>query len=304
MKEMFKMKKYNISEMFFSLEGEGPYANHPTQYLRVSGCNLKCPMFNNPEKLVDNEGYAKLDFDPSQFISIYEMPAITRGCDSTYACRKSFSHLWESLTASEIVDKLIEQIPCKSWIYPKTQLPVIFSITGGEPTMQQELIIELLKEQKIQDCKHILIETNCAVPLKDEFISAIENWLLEDSSRIWTWSNSPKLSSSGELWKRAIRPKIAVQQQTLISVFGSRVNQYFKFVVDNSEEVYTEVQQAMLEYYNAGIRNNAPVWLMPAACTQEQQKLISKLVATRSMNEGYLYSHRIQNDLWDNIVGT
>lgn len=298
------MKTYQISELFFSLEGEATFQNNPVSYARFSNCNLKCPLFNNPEKLIDEDGYAKLDFDPKDIISIYKMPVITRGCDSSYACRKSFSHLWQSLTVTEIAEKLLEQIPCKSWIYPNTELPVVFSITGGEPTMQQDLIIELLQEPSIQDCKHILIETNCSVPLKKEFISAIEDWLLKDKTRIWTWSNSPKLSASGEPWKRAIRPKVALSQYELKKVFGTQVNQYFKFVVDDTFEVYSEIQKALLEYYDAGIPRNTPVWLMPCACTAEQQKLIAQNVAKYCMQNGYLYSHRIQNDLWDNAVGT
>ena len=296
------MKKYDISEMFFSLEGEGPETNHPTQYLRAAGCNFSCPFFNNPGKLVDDDGYAKLDFDPSQIISIYEMPTINIGCDSTYACRNSFSHLWESLTASEIADKLVQQLPNRQWVYPSTKLPIIFSITGGEPTMQQDLIMELLYEPKMQDCQHILIETNCSVPLKAEFIETIDIWLESNPKRKWTWSNSPKLSASGELWKRAIRPKVAFSQ--LQTKFPDQVNQYFKFVVDNTSEVYDEVQKAIEEYHAAGVPLNTPIWLMPCACTAEQQKMISREVAKYCMQNGYLYSHRIQNDLWDNSVGT
>lgn len=295
---------YHVSEFFMSLEGEAQFTFHPTVYVRFAGCNFKCPGFNNPDKKIDKDGYAELPFKPEDIISIFEMPTIQCGCDSTYAVNPRFKHLWKELSVDEIATELVNKLPHKKWVYENTNLPIICSLTGGEPTMNWECVVELLKHPLMKDCKHYIYETNCAVPLKDEFIGAIENWLLEDSSRIWTWSNSPKLSSSGELWKRAIRPKIALQQQSLISIFGSRVNQYFKFVVDNSESVYAEVKKAMLEYKLAGIRMNAPVWLMPAACTQEQQKVISKEVALKCLEEGYLYSHRIQNDLWDNTVGT
>jgi len=298
------MKKYNVSELFFSLEGEGPETNHPTQYLRIAGCNFSCPGFNNPEKKIDKDGYAELGFNPEDIIDIKQMPVITCGCDSQYAVNYRFKHLWASLTSKEIAEKVLDQIPCKSWVYPNTELPVIFSITGGEPTMQQDLIIELLSEPLMQECQHILIETNCSVPLKSEFISAIEDWLLKDKKRIWTWSNSPKLLASGESWKRAIRPKVALSQNELKKVFGTQVNQYFKFVVDDTQEVYSEIQKALQEYYDAGIPKNTPVWLMPCACTAEQQRMISQNVAKYCMQNGYLYSHRIQNDLWDNAVGT
>ncbi|MEI6222061.1 MAG: 7-carboxy-7-deazaguanine synthase QueE [bacterium] len=34
--------KYNISEIFHSIQGEGPHIGHPVIFLRLSGCNLRC----------------------------------------------------------------------------------------------------------------------------------------------------------------------------------------------------------------------------------------------------------------------
>jgi len=37
------MKPYPISEIFYSIQGEGYWAGMPVIFIRLSGCNLKCP---------------------------------------------------------------------------------------------------------------------------------------------------------------------------------------------------------------------------------------------------------------------
>lgn len=297
--------KHEISEIFMSLEGEGPFTQCPTAYIRFGRCNFKCPSFNNHNNEFSSRGYATLGFDPKAFKTIHEIPLITKGCDSQYAVNPEFAHMWEKLTTDELVDKLIDLLPQKSWVHPVTGLPVILSLTGGEPTLKWKFIPEILNHPKMKDCRHVLIETNCAVPFKREFTMNLSNWLVADSRRILTWSNSPKLIASGELWEDAIRPEIATMQREVIGdATANRVNQYFKFVVGPNDADFAEVKKAMAEYHNAGIPKNTPIWIMPEACTQEQQQQIDQAVAKRCMEEGYMFCYRFQNALWGNGVGT
>lgn len=133
---MITQPTLEFSEIFMSLEGEGPFTSHPVNYLRLARCNFKCAGFNNPNKLRDSKGYAPLGFIPKDFTSLQDLPLISTGCDSQYSVNPEFSHMWEKLTTSEVAQRLVDNIPAKKWKHPKTGLPVICSITGGEPTLR------------------------------------------------------------------------------------------------------------------------------------------------------------------------
>lgn len=297
-------KPIEISEIFMSLEGEGPHAARPTAYVRFARCQFTCAGFNNPECERDDRGYAPLTFNPSEYNSIAEIPLITRGCDSQYAVNPTFSHMWEKLTIDQIAERLVEVIPHNSWVHPRTGLPVILSLTGGEPTLMWKRLPELLNHPLLKECKHVLVETNAGVPIKWKFVEDINQWLCADSTRRWTWSNSPKLSASGEKWENAIVPTVAAMQRAAMGQDGTQVEQYFKFVCGPTDEDFDEVAKAMEEYYAADIPRDVPVWVMPEACTQEQQQTIDKQVAKMCMDRGYLLCYRFQNALWGNGVGT
>ena len=297
-------RPFVVSETFISLEGEAQFSNIPTVYVRFATCNLRCPKFNNPEDVRDEDGYAPLSFDPATYDKLEDIPLITMGCDSQYAVNPTFKHMWKHLQLDELVDEIVALLPHGQWVHPVTQQPYILSLTGGEPMLNWKRFHEIMAHPKMADCKHILVETNCTVPFKQELLDTIAEWLDGDSSRRWTWSNSPKLSASGEPWKAAIKPKVAELQQQLISLYPNQVVQYFKFVCDDKQEDYDEVQKAMDAYYEGGVRRNAPIWVMPVACTDEQQQLISRAVALKCIENGWSFSFRIQNALWGNGVGT
>lgn len=296
------MAKFSLSECFFSLEGEAQFTGTPTVYARFARCNLKCPLFNNHEKLMTPNGYADLGFDPKAFNSLGELPVIERGCDSQYSVNPAFSHMWRTVSTDDVISELEGLLP-RGWVFP-SGIPVILSLTGGEPTLLWKSLPELILHDRLRDVRHILVETNCTVPFKDSFLEAIHEWMSLDTRRIWTWSNSPKLSSSGEDRDSAIKPAVALMQSSVLTAFPNRVNQYFKFVVDGSQADIDEVRECMAVYHAAGVPTDTPVWLMPAACTTQQQAQIAQKVAEQCMSEGYLFSYRLQNALWENQIGT
>ncbi len=297
------MAKYEWSEVFMSIEGEAKYAGHPTAYIRFAKCNFQCRGFGNPENL-DTTTVETLGFDPKDYKDIYSIPLITRGCDSIYSWDDKFSHMWKTTDEHELGKEVLKVLPHNAFNNPITGQRVILSITGGEPTLRAKFIPALLNAEEFKDVEHILIETNCAVPLQWKFVEAINQWLCANPNRKWTWSNSPKLSDSGEKWEEAIRPEIADKQRAVMGCKPGQVEQYFKFVCGPTDRDFDEVAKAMEEYYAAEVPRNTAVYIMPIACQQSDQEAIASKVAQMCMERGYIYCHRVHLDVFGNAPGT
>ena len=121
----------------------------------------------------------------------------------------------------------------------------------------------------MEDCQHLLFETNCSVPLSDDFIILLNSWW-RPGKKI-TFANSPKLAVSGEKWEDAIKPDVITDYLTIP---GTQV--YLKFVVATEEDV-EDVKKALNEYRTAGFRGS--VYLMPVGGTDEGYFLNNKTVA-------------------------
>lgn len=298
------MAKYEWSEVFMSIEGEAKYSGHPTAYIRFTKCNFTCSKFNNPDGC-DTTTIETLGFDPKDYKDIYTIPLITKGCDSIYSWDEKFSHMWHKGTEVDLGKELTAILPGNSFINPVSGKPVILSLTGGEPTLRAKFFKPLLNSAAFADCKHILIETNCGVPLQWGPIGDLNEWLCADTTRRLTWSNSPKLTVSGEKWEEAIIPKIASMQRMVTGRDGfNQVDQYFKFVCGPTVADFDEVAKAMDEYYAGGIPRTIEVYIMPTACTEEQQQAVAAKVAGMCIERGYIYCHRIQCSVYGNGVGT
>lgn len=297
------MAKFTYSELFLSQEGEAKYTAKPTVYARFTNCNFTCNNFNNPDKLnaVDPE---VLGFNPKDIIAVGDIPEITIGCDSQYSWDRQYRHMWKTVQTEELIASLTDLLPKRAWTHPVTGNDVMFSITGGEPTLLQKTLPHLINHPDIAGCNHMLIETNCSLDLRPAFIEAIAEWLSANPARRWTWSNSPKLSTSGEAWEEAIRPEVALAQYQLVKDFPNQCDQYFKFVCGIDPLDYEEVMKAMNEYWDAGVdRLSNQIWVMPEACTGQQQKEIQTQVAELCLEEGYMFCFRLQNEIYSNAIG-
>ena len=85
-----------VSEIFYSIEGEGIEIGRPEVFIRLTGCNLRCDW-----------------------------------CDTKYALNDG-----KEMSIDEIIQE-IRRYPCKN-----------ISITGGEPLLQREELLELVEGLK------------------------------------------------------------------------------------------------------------------------------------------------------------
>jgi organic radical activating enzyme len=297
------MAKYSWSEVFTSIEGEGIWSGTPTVYVRFTGCNFTCSGFNNPEN-VDTTTIETLGFDPKDYTNIYDIPVISKGCDSIYSWDNKFKHMWETGDENQLAGAIMAHVPRGSWQHPVTGQPVILSLTGGEPTLRAKHLLTILNHPDLVGLTKLLIETNCSVPLTREFIDGLYAWGQQRPDRQVIWSNSPKLSVSGEPWEKAIRPDIALQQTTYMFCRDANIQQYFKFVCGPSSEDFDEVDRAMEQYYAGHVCKGVGVYIMPVACQQLDQTEISAQVARMCIERGYTYCHRVHLDVFGNAVGT
>lgn len=195
--------RYRLSEIFFSIQGEGEYAGTPTLWARVFGCNLKCPGFP---------------------------------CDTEYSWNKEFRDQHNTYSAQEIFEKMKSLItdeynPDGKLVHPLTGNNIHLAFTGGEPLLKkyQPMIMEVVDLfRQENEFVFFTMETNGTQELTTEF----KNWLTQTDAEPF-FSISPKLESvAGE------RDAVDIENICNLLLYGRG---QIKFVANDSEECLTEV---------------------------------------------------------------
>ena len=282
--------KIKVSELFYSIQGEGRYMGVSSIFLRTFGCNFTCGGFGLPKgKISDVRDTIATNID--LYKSYKDLPLSPTGCDSYASWDPRFKHLSPVLTSDAIVERIMEILPYKQW---KEEHLVI---TGGEPLLGwQRSYVDLLEHSNMNDLQEITFETNGTQQLTDDFYTYLfQEWTRfgRDYDKL-TFSVSPKLSVSGEKWEDAIKPHIVKSYQDIGYT-------YLKFVVANSEDA-EEAEQAVNEYRKAGF--SGPVYLMPVGGVESVYHLNNRTVAELAMKKGWRYSDRLQVPLFKNEWGT
>lgn len=278
------MAKLKVSELFYSIQGEGRYMGVPSVFLRTFGCNFTCSGFGMAKGQLSNER----DLVAAN-VGLYKqygyLPLVSTGCDSYASWDVRFKHLSPVLKTDAIAHAIIETLPFKEWRDEH------LIITGGEPLLGwQKAYPDLLDDPKMDNLKELTFETNGTQRLSDD----LKKYLFSKKQLNVTFSVSPKLSVSGEKWEEAIQPKIVREYEW----FGSA---YLKFVIA-SEEDCDEALKAADEYRKEGFKG--PVYLMPVGGVESVYAMNNKAVALLAMKHGLRYSDRLQVPLFKNQWGT
>ena len=288
------MSHLKISELFYSIQGEGRFMGVPSVFLRTFGCNFTCSGFGMPRGELSQERIkiAALDgFGP--YSNYKELPLVSTGCDSYASWDPAFKHLSQVLDTNTIADSICEMLPFKEW---RDEHLVI---TGGEPLLGwQRAYPELIEHPKMSGLNEITFETNGTQPLTDEFVKYLKTWNQRQyphgpGGEI-TFSVSPKLPCSGEKWEDAICTEIVRSYENIGFA-------YLKFVVA-SEEDAQDALKATAEYRAAGFKG--PVYLMPVGGTEKVYEMNNRNVALFAIKHGLRYSDRLQVPLFKNEWGT
>ena len=282
------MSKIKISELFYSIQGEGRYMGVPSVFLRTFGCNFTCAGFGMPRGTLSTEVN-----DIAEVLHMFnkyeELPLVSTGCDSYASWDPRFKNLSPMLTSDAIADRIAEIIPHKEW---KDEHLVI---TGGEPLLGwQRAYPDLLNHFKMVGLKEITFETNGTQKLTPEFKQFLGEWTASQWDREITFSVSAKLPCSGEKWEEAILPEVVCEYEDVGTT-------YLKFVIA-TEEDFADAECAIAAYRKAGF--NGYVYLMPVGGVESVYALNNKAVAIMAMNAGLRYSDRLQVPLFKNEWGT
>ena len=281
------MQKIKVSELFYSIQGEGRFMGVPSIFLRTFGCNFTCEGFGMPrgEKSDEREIIAQ---HSDQYKDYKSLPLVTTGCDSYASWDVRFKHLSPLLTIDAIVDAILHMLPYGKW----TSEHLV--ITGGEPLLGwQRAYPSLLSHPGMVNLQELTFETNGTQELTLEFSEYLKTHWRKGWDRL-TFSVSPKLSVSGEKWEDAIKPDVVMQYQ-------EHGYAYLKFVVADEKDV-AEAAMAVECYKDNGF--TGPVYLMPVGGVESVYAMNNKNVALMAMKKGWRYSDRLQVPLFKNEWGT
>lgn len=225
-------------EIFDTIQGEGRNMGRHTAFVRLSECNQSCSWCDTPQTWA---------FTPEK--------AEKHDTETVYSKLD-----WQ---VTKEVEEVVEQI------YAQNQESVV--ITGGEPLMQQNAVINLIKGLKQKNPEyHAEIETAGTIIIKDELLELLDQINV-----------SPKIANSGNLLTKRRKPlalsKLAAAEKT-----------DFKFVVTKEEDI-----DEILEIVELSGIDHDRVFLMPEGRTPEEIQQHSVMVGDLVKKHGFNMTTRL-----------
>lgn len=218
------MSKLIVNEWFGpTIQGEGKYTGVPSFFIRLNGCNLCCRWkTSDGSYTVCDTAYTSHNPEPPAYKTAEEMMG---------------AGLLSALRANPNVTHIV--------------------ITGGEPMLQQQGIVDLICNYLIN--YHITIETNGSITPVDNLMRAVN-----------LWSVSPKLSTSGSfessdlpISRQRLHEKNRINKEAIDKINRLANDCQFKFVW-TGPECEQEIRDLM-----HGINPNR-IYLMPEGITPDE----------------------------------
>lgn len=120
-----------VTSMFFTLQGEGPYAGMPALFIRLAKCNLDC-------------SFCDTFFDDGDWMSFDQ---IEQKMDETIRA------YWTD-KGQNVPDWAVKENVMPAGMYPN----IVLVMTGGEPLLQEN--ISNFMQMQLQDFKAVQVESN------------------------------------------------------------------------------------------------------------------------------------------------
>ncbi len=203
-------------------------------------------------------------------------------------CDTKYTWDWEQYDINKEIKKYsVYEIAKKITLSEKTHVV----ITGGEPLLQQENLVLLLrilkgKREKEGNSKtyFIEIETNGTVIPTKEIIDLVDQWNV-----------SPKTSNSLNNQKGINLEKL---YEKSLSFYKDLQNASFKFVIDKSDDL-VDIDQILKKYDLP----KKQVILMPQGSTKESIIEKSRWITDYAKKNNFAFSTRLHVLLWENQRG-
>lgn len=275
-----------ISELFYSIQGEGKRTGFPSFFIRTNYCNLKCKFKSG--NLCDT---AYTSWEPHDKSNIGEMSVdeILYAYES-YKIPEIFNTgKNELISGSSLPETLLNnktEKPLRESLQDRNK-PSSIVITGGEPTIQGDELELLCKKLKsISQDIHITIETNGTNT--GEFLKYID-----------LASISPKLKSSVPFSTQysEFHDKNRIDIDALKLYHQNNQEGLFdiqwKFVFNDEDDI----EEILDLQKRIGFRNR-DVFLMPEGITKEEVESKRENIIQVCMRYNFNYSERLHILIW------
>lgn len=192
-------KTLPISEVFYSIQGEGKTTGHPSVFVRLTGCNLMCGGYGTQK---DGQLY----------------DGATWRCDSIEVWTKGTEKKYEDI----LTDNQLERLRSGANLI----------ITGGEPMLYQSRILGF-----IDYLDEVLYYNNNSKPFEQEkfFVEVETNGTVMPSKtfleQIDQFNVSPKLSNSGMATNKRCKP------DALTAIDNEANDVQYKFVISSQKDL-------------------------------------------------------------------